>query len=216
MTENNNDAQQASAPNAAAVPATPAPAPQSAPRPGERGAQNQFGRNQRGGGGGPRDGGRGGRGGRGGGRGDRKEPSEYAEEVIQIKRVTRVVKGGRRLRFRATVVVGNKKGKIGVGVGKSVEVAVAIQKAISDAKKHMVIVKIVNETIPHQVSHKFKRAEIILMPARAGTGLKAGGSVRTVLELVGVKNILSKMIGCRNKLTNAQATLQALSSFKSL
>ncbi|MEK7528987.1 MAG: 30S ribosomal protein S5 [Patescibacteria group bacterium] len=185
---------------------------------GGYGGQGQnFGRGGPGGGrGGPqgRGGPGGGRGGQGGRRGDRKEPSEFTEEVIQISRVTRVVKGGRRMRFRATVAVGNKKGKIGVGTGKSVEVSAAIQKAITQAKKNFFVCILENDTIPHEVRHKFKRAEIILIPAAAGTGLKAGGSVRKVLELAGVTNILSKMIGCRNRLTNAYATIEILKKLR--
>lgn len=139
-----------------------------------------------------------------------REPSEYEEEVLQIDRVTRVVKGGRRLRFRATVVVGNRKGKVGIGIGKSNEVIGAIQKAIQKAKRSMVEVPLENDTIPHDISFKFKSAKIILMPASAGTGIIAGSSVRKIAELAGIKNILSKILGTNNRLINAQATMLAL------
>ncbi len=141
---------------------------------------------------------------------NRSAPKEYFEEVLQIDRVTRVVAGGRRLRFRVTLVMGNKKGKVGMGVGKAGEVVVAIQKATQQAKKNMLNVKVVNETIPHSLKHKFKSARIMLMPAGEGTGIIAGGAVRKVIELAGIKNILSKSFGTSNKISVAQATLEAL------
>lgn len=141
-------------------------------------------------------------------------PAEYEEEVIQIDRVTRVVKGGRRLRFRATVVVGNKKGKVGLGLGKSHEVTGAIRKATAQAKKHFIRVPIINETIPHEIYLKFKSAKIFLKPASRGTGLIAGSSIRKVLELAGVKNILSKALGASNRITNSKATILALQKLR--
>lgn len=143
-------------------------------------------------------------------RGPRKEPSEYEEEVLQIDRVTRVVKGGRRLRFRATVVVGNKKGKVGIGIGKSHEVVGAIQKAITQAKKDLVTVPMRNGTITHEIKLKFKSARIMMRPASPGTGIIAGGAVRKIAELAGIKNMLGKMHGGNNRITNAQATILAL------
>ncbi|MBI5413711.1 30S ribosomal protein S5 [Candidatus Peregrinibacteria bacterium] len=143
-------------------------------------------------------------------RGPRREPSEYEEEVLQIDRVTRVVKGGRRLRFRATVVVGNRNGKVGIGIGKSTEVVGAIQKAIHQAKKDMLVVPLKNGTIPHEVRVKYKSAKIFILPAGPGTGIIAGGAVRKIAELAGIKNILSKMFGARNRITNATATMIAL------
>ncbi len=148
------------------------------------------------------------------GRGPRREPSEFEEEVLQIDRVTRVVKGGRRLRFRATVVVGNKKGKVGVGIGKSHEVVGAIQKAINQAKKDLVVVPLHHGTIPHEVKHKFKSARILIMPASPGTGIIAGGAVRKIAELAGISDMLSKILGASNKITNAQAMMQALEKLK--
>ncbi|MBU1992686.1 30S ribosomal protein S5 [Patescibacteria group bacterium] len=139
-----------------------------------------------------------------------KEVKEYDEEVIEIRRVTRVVKGGRRLRFRATVVIGDRKGKIGIGVGKSTEVTGAIQKAISQAKKTVVKVILDEGTIPHEMKIKHKSTRLILLPAGPGTGLIAGGTVRKILDLAGVKNILSKSVGTSNKLGNTYATYEAL------
>ncbi len=143
-----------------------------------------------------------------------REPSEFEEEVIQIDRVTRVVKGGRRLRFRATVVIGNKKGRVGMGIGKSVEVQGAIKKAVAQAKKSLIEVPIVGETIPHRVQIKFKSAKMIIMPGCPGTGIIAGGPLRKILELAGVKDVLSKVLGCKNRLSNSQAAIMALGKLK--
>jgi len=129
---------------------------------------------------------------------------------LSVDRVTRVVKGGRRLRFRAVVVIGNKKGKVGLGTGKASEVQSAVQKAVSDAKRNMIRIPIVNGTIPHEVDQKFKAARIRILPAREGTGVIAGGALRVILEHVGVQNVLSKQYGTNNKLVNAQATMKAL------
>lgn len=153
--------------------------------------------------------------GHGRGRGRREEEkSEYEEEVLQIDRVTRVVKGGRRLRFRATVIIGNRNGKVGLGIGKSTEVVGAIKKAIHQAKKNTLIIPIKNGTIPHEVSIKYKSAKLMMMPASPGTGIKAGGAIRKIVELAGVKNILSKMFGNNNRITNAKATMLALATLK--
>ncbi len=143
-----------------------------------------------------------------------REASEFEEEVIQIDRVTRVVKGGRRLRFRATVVIGNKKGRVGMGIGKSVEVQGAIKKAVAQAKKSLIEVPIVGETIPHRVQIKFKSAKMIIMPGCPGTGIIAGGPLRKILELAGVKDVLSKVLGCKNRLSNSQAAIMALGQLK--
>lgn len=140
----------------------------------------------------------------------KKEVKEFSEEVIQIDRVTRVVKGGRKMRFRATVAIGNKKGKVGIGIGKSNEVTGAIQKAISKAKKHMITVNLDGTTIPHDIDFKYKSSRIILMPASSGTGIIAGGPLRKVLELAGVKDILSKSLGTANKVNNTRCVFEAL------
>lgn len=144
----------------------------------------------------------------------KKEQKEFEEEVIQIDRVTRVVKGGRKLRFRATVVIGNRNGKVGIGIGKSHEVTGAIQKAIAQAKKDILIVKLNGSTIPHRIYVKYKAAKILLMPAAPGTGLIAGGTVRKVLDIAGIKDILSKAFGTTNKVNNSKATFEALSKLK--
>ena len=139
-----------------------------------------------------------------------KKPKEFQESVIQIDRVTRVVKGGRRLRFRATVCIGNRKGKVGIGMGKSKEVQGAIQKAVAQAKKNMITIKLDEHTVAHDVQSKFKSAKVLIKPASEGTGLIAGGAVRTVLELVGVKNVLTKSLGSNNKINTTKATIEAL------
>lgn len=150
------------------------------------------------------------------GRAPIRDVKEFEEEVIQIDRVTRVVKGGRRLRFRATVVIGNKKGKVGVGIGKSTEVTGAISKAIAEAKKHLIVVPMAGQTIPHRIKVKFKSARIMLMPAIPGTGIKAGGSVRKVIELSGVKDVMGKCFGSPNRLNNSKAAIKALKLLKPL
>lgn len=139
---------------------------------------------------------------------------EFEERVIQIDRVTRVVKGGRRMRFRATVVVGNKNGRVGIGVEKGSEVMTAITKASAQAKKKMVLVNLQETTIPHEVYSKKAGAWVFLKPASEGTGVIAGGAVRAVLEVAGVKDILSKMLGSNSKINNAYATIDALTSLK--
>lgn len=144
----------------------------------------------------------------------KKEHKEFEEEVIQIDRVTRVVKGGRKLRFRATVVIGNRNGKVGIGIGKSHEVTGAIQKAIAQAKKDILTIKLNGSTIPHRIYVKYKAAKILLMPAAPGTGLIAGGTVRKVLDIAGIKDILSKAFGTTNKVNNSKATFEALSKLK--
>jgi small subunit ribosomal protein S5 len=148
---------------------------------------------------------------RGGGkRRQQKEPKEFEEAILQIDRVTRVVSGGRRLRFRISVVIGDQKGRVGFGVGKSAEVMVGIQKAVAQAKKNLINVPIFNGTIPHEMNSTFKSSRVLLFPAPEGKGVIAGGAVRRILELAGVKNVLSKIHGSRNKLNVAVATIKAL------
>lgn len=157
-----------------------------------------------------------GRGGGGRGRRDRKprEPKEFEESIIQIDRVTRVTKGGRQLRFRVSVVIGDQKGRVGFGIGKSAEVMSGVQKAIASAKQNLVTVPIFEDTIPHAVSHKFKASKVFLLPAPEGKGVIAGGAVRKVLELAGIKNVLSKMHGSRNKLNSVYATMECLKALQ--
>ncbi|HSH31508.1 MAG TPA: 30S ribosomal protein S5 [Candidatus Saccharimonadales bacterium] len=139
---------------------------------------------------------------------------EFEEKVIAIDRVTRVVKGGRRFRFRATVVVGDGRGRVGVGVGKGGEVVTSIAKAVSTAKKHLVAVPLKGQTIPHEVEVRFSGAQVLLKPASAGTGVIAGGAIRSVIEAVGIRDCLSKSLGSSNKVNNAYATVVALSQLR--
>lgn len=145
---------------------------------------------------------------------NKEQTKEYIEKVIQIDRISRTVKGGRRIRFRALVVIGNMKGKVGIGVAKAQEVVTAIGKAINEAKKNIVEIKTVNDTIPHEIKYKYKSAIVFLKPAPKGTSIIAGGSVRSVLELSGIKNIAGKILGSSNKINNVLATYYALQSFK--
>jgi small subunit ribosomal protein S5 len=134
----------------------------------------------------------------------------YDQEVLEIARVVRVVKGGRRFSFRASVVAGDRSGKVGFGLGKSRDVQAAIQKAYNQAVKNMVKVTLADGTLPHVVEAKFKGAQVTLRPARPGTGIIAGGTVRMVADLAGVTNVVSKRRGSANKVSNARATLLAL------
>ncbi|BAK81770.1 30S ribosomal protein S5 [Candidatus Arthromitus sp. SFB-rat-Yit] len=142
--------------------------------------------------------------------------SELKEKVIFINRVTKVVKGGRNFRFSALVVVGDGKGYIGIGTGKSAEVPDAIRKGIEDAKKNMIYVPVVKDTIPHETVGIFGKSKVLIMPARKGTGIIAGGPVRSVLELVGVKNITAKSLGSNNPKNVVNATFNALLSLRTL
>lgn len=144
-----------------------------------------------------------------------KVKKEFDEILLEVRRVTRVTTGGRKLSFRATILVGNKKGKVGIGVSKGPDVASAVSKASREAYKNMFVVPITgNQTVPYSTTTKYKACVIKLLPATAGTGLKAGSSVRAVLEIAGFENILSKIMGSNNKLNNAIATIQALSAYK--
>ncbi len=163
-------------------------------------------------------GGQGNQGGRGGNdnrrsqrRDDRPvEEKQFDERTLHIDRVARVVKGGRRFRFRALVVVGDRKTKVGIGMAKGADVTAAITKATEVAKKHMISVSLYKGTLPHEVETKVSGAHILLKPASAGTGLIAGGVIRTILEVAGVKNVLSKSLGSSNKANTAYATIKAL------
>ncbi|MCM1009460.1 MAG: 30S ribosomal protein S5 [Fusobacterium sp.] len=141
---------------------------------------------------------------------EEKPQSEWTERVVQIRRVTKVVKGGKKLSFRAVVIVGNKKGQVGVGCAKASEVIIAIQKAIADGRKNLVTVPIFKTTIPHPITGRSGSGEVMLRPASQGTGIIAGGSVRLVLELAGIENILSKSLGSKSPLNAAYATIEAL------
>ena len=141
--------------------------------------------------------------------------SEWKEQVVQIRRVTKVVKGGKKLSFRAIVIVGNKKGAVGMGVAKAAEVIIAIQKAVADARKNLINVPIFRTTIPHTITGTSGAGSVILRPASAGTGVIAGGAVRAVLELAGIENILAKSLGSKSPLNAANATLNALKDLRS-
>lgn len=139
------------------------------------------------------------------------EEKQYDERVINVNRVARVVKGGRRFRFQALVVIGDKKGKVGVGVSKGADVSAAVNKATDSAKKNMLKVQLYKGTLAHEVESKVGGSKILLLPAAPGTGLIAGGVVRAVLEVAGVENALSKSLGSTNKINSAYATVDALS-----
>ena len=142
------------------------------------------------------------------------QQSEWKEQVIQVRRVTKVVKGGKKLSFRAIVVVGNKNGQVGVGCAKAAEVIVAIQKAVADGRKNLVNVPIFKTTIPHPITGRSGAGSVMLKPASQGTGVIAGGAVRAVLELAGIENILSKSLGSKSPLNAANATMEALKSLR--
>ncbi|MSR85271.1 30S ribosomal protein S5 [Candidatus Uhrbacteria bacterium] len=167
-------------------------------------------------GGGPGGRGPGGRGPGGRGRRDGDVPAEadYEEKNVEVARVTRVTKGGKRMRFRVLTVIGNRKGRVGFGLAKGVDVALATGKATTQARKALLTIPLVSETIPHAVDAKFGAAHVLLKPAPKGTGIKAGGSVRIVLELAGVPNIVSKILGSSNKVNNVKATFQALKKLR--
>ena len=145
---------------------------------------------------------------------EEKPQSEWTERVVQISRVTKVVKGGKKLSFRAIVIVGNQKGQVGIGCAKASEVIIAIQKAIADGRKNVINVPIFKTTIPHPITGKSGAGAVMLRPASAGTGIIAGGAVRSVLELAGIENILSKSLGSKSPLNAANATIEALKALR--
>jgi len=142
-------------------------------------------------------------------------PEQLQNEVIEIRRVGRVTKGGKRMRFRVVVVVGNGAGKVGVGLGKSIEIPQAVQQAIRDALKNMIEVPIVNGTIPHEVEGEYGAAKVLLRPAYPGTGVIAGRTVGAVCRMAGIKDVLTKALRSTNPLNLARATLVALSKLES-
>lgn len=137
------------------------------------------------------------------------------EKVLDLRRVTRVMAGGKRFKFRATLVIGDGKGRVGVGIAKGADVSQSVQKAKHDAKKHLITIQLDNRTIAHEVEAKFSAAQVLIKPASQGHGLKAGGAVRVVLGLAGVKDATAKCLGrTPNKLTNAMATIEALKKLR--
>lgn len=213
--ENVNEPQSQEAAPAAPVAQAQAPAGEARPpRGGDRGQRRGGGQGGRGPGQGRGPGDR--QGGRGPGQGQAEDPerSEWKEKVIQIRRVTKVVKGGKKLSFRAVVVVGNGKGQVGIGIGKSNEVIGAIQKGVAAAKKSLIDVPLHNTTIPHAVKCKAGGSIVVLRPASKGTGVIAGGATRALLELAGIENILSKSLGSNSPLNVARATLKGLSELR--
>ncbi len=140
--------------------------------------------------------------------------TEFEQKILDLARVTRVMAGGKRMRFRACVAIGDRKGQVGVGVAKGADVTIAINKAVLQAKKNLIKVPIIKETIPHEIRIKNGASKLMFKPAPKGTGIKAGGVVRVILDLAGVPNISSKILGSTNKVNNAKTTILALQSFK--
>ena len=146
----------------------------------------------------------------------RREDSEFDKKLVEVRRVAKTVKGGRTMRFSALVVVGNKKGSVGIGMGKAGEVPEAIEKATAEAKKNLISVPIVGTTIPHNIVGKFSTSSVLLLPAPEGTGVIAGGSARAVVELAGIKDIVTKLHGSNNKINCVKATIEGLKALRTV
>lgn len=145
---------------------------------------------------------------------DNRTPSEFAEKVVQVNRVSKKTKGGNKIGFSVLVVVGDKKGRVGVGLGQAPDVSSAVRKAVSYAKKHQISVAMRGRTIVHQVNVKLGAARVLLKPAPPGTGVIAGGAVRAVVEAAGIRDISSKILGSKNQASNVYATMEALKQLK--
>lgn len=143
-----------------------------------------------------------------------KEKPEFEQKLLDIARVTRVIAGGRRFRFRAVVALGNGKGKVGIGIAKGADVTGAVEKAQKKAKKNLITVPLVEGTIPHEIRIKLGAAKLLLKPARAGRGIVAGGVLRPIFELAGIKDISAKILGSSNQMNNARAAIEALKKLK--
>lgn len=144
----------------------------------------------------------------------REKKDEFDQKLLEIARVSRVTKGGKRLSFRAIMAVGNHRGKVGIGVGKGADVSLAIEKSIRDAKKRLIFVQMVNDTIPHEVYAKYVSSKVFIKPAPRGSGLIAGGVMRSIADLVGISNVSAKFFGSTNKLNSARAVMIALRKLK--
>jgi small subunit ribosomal protein S5 len=147
-------------------------------------------------------------------RADKPSEEEFEQQIIDLARVTRVMAGGKRMRFRACVAIGDRKHRVGFGVAKGADVTVAVNKAATKAKKNLLTLEFVNDTIRHRVEAKYKAAYVLMRPAQSGKGIVAGGSMRQILQLCGVKNVVGKMLGSKNKINNVRATLKALMELK--
>lgn len=145
-----------------------------------------------------------------------KKSPEFEERVVEIRRVSKVVKGGRNVRFSALVVIGDRKGKVGFGMGKAMEVPDAIRKAIDTAKKNMITVPMVNTTVPHRILGKFGAGSVLIMPAKEGTGIIAGGAARAILELAGYQDVRSKSLGSKNARNVVNATIDGLKNLRKI
>lgn len=144
-----------------------------------------------------------------------RDRNEFDQKVVEVSRVTRVVAGGKRMRFRALVVIGDKKGKVGMGLKKGADVSESVNKAVNQAKKNMITLPLVNGTIPHGLYIKYKSSSLMLKPAKPGSGVIAGGAARQVFELSGVKNVVCKSLGSSNKVNNVKAVFAAFRLMKS-
>ena len=144
----------------------------------------------------------------------KREKPEFDQQIVDLARVTRVTEGGKQLSFRVCIIIGNRKGRVGYGVAKGKDVQIAVEKAVRQAKKNIIDIPFVNGTIPHRVEAKFKAAKVMIKPAPKGSGIIAGGATRLILDMAGLPNASSKMLGkTTNKLTNVLATFKALQSF---
>jgi small subunit ribosomal protein S5 len=147
-------------------------------------------------------------------RNNRREPKGYDKKTVSIRRVAKVTKGGKRLRFSAMVIVGDKKGKVGVGLGRGADTRSAVEKGERSAVKSMKQIQLIGDTIPHEIEHKHGSSRVLLRPAKPGTGIIAGSSVRTVLELAGIENVYGKLLGSNDSIANAYCTFEALQELR--
>ncbi|MEK7211911.1 MAG: 30S ribosomal protein S5 [Patescibacteria group bacterium] len=147
-------------------------------------------------------------------RSEAREEKEFESKTVELARVTRVTKGGKRMRFRSVILIGDKKGRVGFGVAKGADVAISINKSTRKAKKNLFTIPLINDTIPHAVAAKFGAARVLVKPAPRGAGIKAGGALRLVMELAGVPNVVGKLLGSKNKINNIKATFEALKKLR--